>query len=52
MPLPDVASISGGLVAIGGLIAARSKFVKERRKILQEHPTAYVFEVSKAFRAY
>lgn len=52
MMLPEVATISGGLVTIGGLVAAKSKFARERRKILQEHPTAYVLEVSNAFPTY
>jgi hypothetical protein len=52
LPLPEVATTSGGLVAIGGLVAAKSKFVKERRKILKEHPTAYIFETSTRFPIY
>lgn len=44
MLLPEVATASGGSVAIGGLIAAKSKFVKQRRNILKEHPTAYLLE--------
>jgi hypothetical protein len=44
LPLPEVATASGGSVAIGGLIAAKTKFAKERRKVLKEHPTAYLLE--------
>lgn len=48
--LPEVATAVGGPVAIGGLIAAKSKFVRERKKLLQEHPTAYLYEASGGLR--
>jgi hypothetical protein len=48
--LPEVVTAGGGSVAIGGLIAAKSKFVRERKKILQEHPTACLYEASGRLR--
>ena len=46
-PLP-IAEISGvgGLVTIGGLISMKSKFAEERRNLLREHPTAYLYAAS------
>jgi hypothetical protein len=43
---PIAASASGGqgAIAVGGLIALKSKWVQERRKLLKEHPTAYIYE--------
>ena len=50
VPMPEIATAGGGAVAIGGLIAARSKFVREREKLLLEHPTAYLYEASGGLR--
>jgi hypothetical protein len=46
LPIPEIATAGGGTLAIGGLIAAKSKFVRERKKILQEYPTAYLYEAA------
>lgn len=48
--MPEVATFAGGGVAIGGLIAAKSKFASERLKLLQEHPTAYIYEAAGGIR--
>ena len=48
--LPEVATGGGGAVAIGGLMAARSKFVRARKKLLQEHPTSYLYEAAGGLR--
>lgn len=48
--LPEVATAGGGAVAIGGLMAARSKFVRERKRLLEEHPTSYLYEIAGSLR--
>jgi hypothetical protein len=50
LPVSDIATAVGAPVAIGGLIAARSKFVRERKKLLEEHPTSYLYEASGGLR--
>jgi hypothetical protein len=42
--LEGVVTAAGAPVAIGGLLAARNKYLKERRSILKEHPMAYLYE--------
>ena len=45
--LPDELSkltLAASAIAIGGLLSSRSKFARTRRKILEEHPTAYLYE--------
>jgi hypothetical protein len=48
--MPEVVTAAGGSVAIGGLIAARSKFVRDRKKLLEEHPTSYLYEAGGGLR--
>lgn len=50
LPMPEVVTGIGGTVAIGGLIATKSKFSRERLKLLKEHPTAYLYEVAGGLR--
>ena len=50
---PNVATaldITAASVAIGGLYSAKSKFAQTRRKILAEHPTAYLYEAKGGLR--
>jgi hypothetical protein len=49
---PVAATVSGvqGVVSIGGLVALKSKWVEERRKVLKEHATAYLYEASGKLR--
>jgi hypothetical protein len=47
---PMVLSYTVAAGAIGGLLATRSKFVRTRQKILQEHPMAYVYELAGGLR--
>ena len=49
-PMADVVSGVGAIVSIGGLLATWSKIVQERRKVLQEHPIAYLYEVRGGLR--
>lgn len=44
LPMPEVISSTGAMASIGGLLASRSKYVKARRKVLQDHPIAYLYE--------
>jgi len=46
LPVPEALSAVSGVVSTGGLISAKSKWAEERRKILQEHPTAYLYEAA------
>ena len=39
-------SLGPGAIAISGLLGVRSKFVQSRQRILQEHPTAYLYETT------
>jgi hypothetical protein len=51
--LPNVATaldITTASVAMGGLYSAKSKFAQTRRKILAEHPTAYLYEAKGGLR--
>lgn len=50
LAMPEVATATGGAVTIGGLVATKSKFSSERRKLLQEHPTAYLYEAAGGLR--
>jgi hypothetical protein len=43
--LPDVVTLSGAAVTIGGLLTVRNKFLDSRLSILQKHPMAYLFEM-------
>jgi hypothetical protein len=43
-PLVATMSLGSGAMAISGLLGVRSKFVESRQKILQAHPTAYLYE--------
>lgn len=44
LPIAEVLSTAPGIVSVGGLISTKSKWVEERRKILTEHPTAYLYK--------
>lgn len=44
LPIPEAISTSAGAVSVGGLISLKSKWAEERRRILSEHPTAYLYE--------
>jgi hypothetical protein len=46
VPMPDVVSSTGACSSIGGLLASRSKYVTARRKVLKEHPVAYLYEAA------
>lgn len=50
LPMPGVISSTGAAAAIGGLLASRSKYVKARRKVLQEHPISYLYEAEGRLR--
>jgi hypothetical protein len=50
LAMTEVATVAGATVAIGGLIAGRSKFASERLGLLQKHPTAYIYEASGGLR--
>lgn len=43
--LPQVATWSGAPVAIGGLLAARNRYLGARHAIIQKHPMAYLYEL-------
>lgn len=49
-PVSDIATAVGAPVAIGGLISARSRFVRERKQLLEEHPTSYLYEAEGGLR--
>jgi hypothetical protein len=36
--LPDVTSLSGGAVSVGGLLGLRTRFAKSRHEVLKSHP--------------
>jgi hypothetical protein len=42
---PHALSVAGGVLALGGVIAANCSFVAARKKLLIEHPTAYLYEI-------
>lgn len=42
--IAGAASAVEGIISVGGLISAKSKWAEERKKILKEHPTAYLYE--------
>jgi hypothetical protein len=42
--LEGVVTAAGAPVAVGGLLAARNKYLKERSTILKKHPMAYLYE--------
>jgi len=44
IPVPETLTWSGAAVTIGGLLSAKCKLAAERRKILKDHPTAYIYE--------
>jgi hypothetical protein len=50
LPVAETVSGLGGVVTIGGLFSTKSKFAEQRRKILQEHPIAYLYEASGGLR--
>lgn len=49
-PMPNVVSAGGAAATIGGLLATRAKFVSTRRKLLREHPIAYLYEAAGGIR--
>ena len=48
--LPNVTSVSGGVVSIGGMLALRTKFARSRLDVLKNHPMAYLHEVKGGVR--
>jgi hypothetical protein len=44
LPIVEVLSAVPGIVSVGGLISTKSKWVEDRKKILSEHPTAYLYK--------
>jgi len=46
MPLAaaEAVSLTGSVVALGGLFSTRSKLAEKRRGILKDHPSAYIYE--------
>jgi hypothetical protein len=49
-PVMGVVGITGTIVTIGGIVGTTSKFERSRRKILQDHPMAYLYEASGGIR--
>jgi hypothetical protein len=45
IPLENVFTWGGAPVAIGGVIATRSKYLKEREAAIKKHPMAYLYAV-------
>lgn len=50
LPMPNVVTAGGAAASIGGLLATRAKFVSTRRKLLREHPIAYLYEAAGGIR--
>ena len=50
VPMPDVVSSTGAIASIGGVLASKSKYVKARRKVLQDHPISYLYEARGGLR--
>jgi hypothetical protein len=50
LPVAEAVSGLGGAATIGGLFSTKSKFAEERRKILKDHPIAYLYEASGRLR--
>ena len=50
VPMPDVITPSGAVASIGGLMASRGKYIGARRKVLREHPLAYLYEAAGGLR--
>jgi hypothetical protein len=50
LPMPGVITATGAIVAVGGLIAGRGRFLSSRRKLLVEHPMAYLYEAGDGLR--
>lgn len=46
--LQGVLSPAGGAVSVGGIVAARSKYLKARSDVLRKHPMAYIYELGKS----
>jgi hypothetical protein len=46
--LPGVTTTAGVPATVGGLLAARNKYLSARHSIMQSHPMAYLYEVSRA----
>ncbi|MCU1337358.1 MAG: hypothetical protein JWO19_2939, partial [Bryobacterales bacterium] len=51
LPMVGVAGATGAAVTVGGLIATRGKFIAARRKVLREHPMAYLYEAAPGLKA-
>jgi hypothetical protein len=49
-PIAAAASGVQGIVSVGGLLATKSKWVEERRKLLKDHATAYLYEAAGGLR--
>jgi hypothetical protein len=50
IPMPDVATSTGAVASIGGLLASKSKYVKARRGVLRDHPLSYLYEAAGGLR--
>ncbi|WOH47851.1 hypothetical protein [Bradyrhizobium sp. sBnM-33] len=50
LPLENVVTLGGAPVAIGGLVALGSKYVKERKAIMKRHPMAYLYAAKRQIR--
>jgi hypothetical protein len=47
VPLEEVIKLGGGPATIGGLFAARNKYLSARHAIMKKHPMAYLYEAQK-----
>lgn len=43
--VPGVATATGAVIAVGGLLSVRNKYLSARRGIMQKHPMAYMLEL-------
>ncbi|HTC03038.1 MAG TPA: hypothetical protein VK749_06525 [Xanthobacteraceae bacterium] len=47
LPLEGVITLGGAPVAIGGLLAMRNKYLKERQAVMKKHPMAYLYQAGR-----
>lgn len=45
--VPAALTLAGAPITIGGTISTRNKFATSRRSIMQKHPMAYLYEITK-----
>lgn len=50
VPMPELFTVGGAAVAIGGGFGAANKYAVARRSILQKHPVAYLYELQDYYR--